>query len=251
MGALHEGHLSLIRAAAHECDEVVISIFVNPTQFGPSEDFDRYPRPIERDVELAEASGATVAFLPTVEEIYPRNSTVVKVLGVTEPFEGATRPGHFDGVATIVLKLFNIVQPTLAYFGLKDLQQCAVIRRMVEDLNVPIILRFIETLREPDGLAMSSRNQYLTSAERANAPWIYRTLVQLAEELGDLSVDPNAPLDRGVTKLKEQGFIVDYLSLINPSTMEVATGSQREVALIVAAKIGKTRLIDNLRFTRS
>jgi pantoate--beta-alanine ligase len=183
MGSFHEGHLSLMRAARAECDTVVVSLFVNPTQFGPNEDYAKYPRNEEADAALAAGAGADVLFVPTAEEMYPRNTTVVKVEGVTSRWEGAHRPTHFDGVATVVCKLFNIVRPDAALFGLKDFQQCAVIKTMAQDLNMPVRLHFCDTLREASGLAMSSRNQYLSAGERETAAGLYRELCRLSESL--------------------------------------------------------------------
>jgi len=248
--ALHEGHLSLVSVANEECDEIVISIFVNPTQFGPNEDFSKYPRPLDQDLEMAEAAGCTVAFVPTVEEVYPRKTTKVVVSEVTELYEGAHRPGHFDGVSTVVLKLFNMVRPHLAYFGLKELQQCAVIRRMVEDLNVPIQLRFQETLREQDGLAMSSRNRYLSVQEREVAPLLYGTLLEIRDKVFSNPENAEDILAAARAFVSQSGFQLDYLDLVNPDSMQRASLADKELAVVVAAKLGTTRLIDNVRFTR-
>ncbi|HEY0866662.1 MAG TPA: pantoate--beta-alanine ligase [Fimbriimonas sp.] len=247
MGALHEGHLSLIRAARRETEEVAVSIFVNPTQFGPREDFSKYPRQLERDVELCRDAGADWIFAPSAEEMYPRKTTVVSVGEVSEAFEGAKRPGHFDGVATVVLKLFNITQPSTAYFGRKDLQQCQVIKRMVEDLNVPLRLVFGETVREPDGLAMSSRNRYLSEENRAVAPMLYRELTLLRDQVR--AAKPEAIqhlLDLSAGRLVQSGFQLDYLDLIDLPTMRPTRDCSDECALVVAAKLGETRLIDNV-----
>jgi pantoate--beta-alanine ligase len=252
MGALHEGHLSLIRTARSENDEVAVSIFVNPTQFGPTEDFARYPRQLERDTEMAVEAGASWIFAPSVEEMYPRRSTTVSVHDVTDTFEGSRRPGHFDGVATVVLKLFNIVRPDAAYFGLKDLQQCQVVRTMVEDLNVPVRLRFCETLRESDGLAMSSRNAYLTTEQRRIAPMIHQTLIHLQERLyGNYSTESiDAIINDARKSLSSVGFEVDYIDLVHVRSMRPIRHEHGEAAIVVAAKIGNTRLIDNIVMNR-
>jgi pantoate--beta-alanine ligase len=176
MGALHEGHAALVRKALAECDTCVLSIFVNPLQFGPKEDFDRYPRPLETDLSLAKGWGVHWAFVPDVQEMYSGRETTIRVAGLSEMWEGADRPGHFEGVATIVAKLFHLAAPDIAYFGLKDYQQCAVIRRMVNDLNFRLDLSFVETVRESDGLALSSRNAYLDSEERRVAPLLFQAL---------------------------------------------------------------------------
>ncbi|MEJ5170058.1 MAG: pantoate--beta-alanine ligase [Fimbriimonadales bacterium] len=245
MGALHEGHLSLLRAAREECQTVVASIFVNPTQFGPNEDFQRYPRHEQRDLELCEAAGVDAVFVPTVETMYPRRTTVVAVRGVTERWEGAFRPGHFDGVTTVVAKLFHIVQPDIAYFGLKDLQQCAVIQRMVEDLNFAVRLRFCETVRESDGLAMSSRNQYLNPEERKKAASLFRRLCECRDEA--IAGSPlSVCLDRARVGLESDGFAVDYVAWVDPSTMEPVERLQTDSRLIAAVRLGSVRLIDNI-----
>ena len=245
MGAFHEGHLDLMRVCKSECDACVVSLFVNPTQFGAGEDFNRYPRNEERDADLARSVGVDVLFAPSVEVVFPRQTTVVHVHQVTTHYEGKARPTHFDGVATVVLKLFNMVMPTRAYFGQKDLQQCAVVRRMVEDLNVPIHLRFVETRREADGLAMSSRNAYLSPEDRAVAPELHAALTRIRESLVTGSYDP-ALLMKENKRLSDRGFVVDYLDVIDTETMEASANRERTLAVAVAARIGKTRLIDNV-----
>ncbi|MCX7800828.1 MAG: pantoate--beta-alanine ligase [Fimbriimonadales bacterium] len=245
MGALHEGHLSLMRQARRECAVVVASIFVNPTQFGPNEDYERYPRDEAEDLRLCESVGVDAVFAPDVRTMYPRRTTVVAVRGVTERWEGAFRPGHFDGVTTVVAKLFHIVQPDAAYFGLKDLQQCAVIRRMVEDLNFPVELRFCATVREPDGLAMSSRNRYLTSEERRRASSLYRALCECRSEAAEgrsLAIT----LDRVRMRLEQEGFAVDYVAWIDPQTMDPVDRLKEDSRLIAAVRLGGVRLIDNI-----
>jgi len=247
MGALHEGHCSLIHAAKDHANRVV-SIFVNPTQFGPNEDLSRYPRPFEQDVERAEAAGANVIFAPSVDEMYPDSPTSIHVPVVTEHFEGSSRPGHFDGVATIVSKLFNIVQPKTAYFGQKDLQQCAVISKMVQDLNMPVSLQIEPTMRESDGLAMSSRNVYLSLADRQVAPSIYQQLTKAKQAISGGS--PSAEvLEDCRLSLNSLGFAVDYFELIDRTRFVKVDHATSSSAIIVAAKLGTTRLIDNIIFS--
>lgn len=246
MGALHEGHLELVRQARKRGETVVVSVFVNPTQFGPNEDFSRYPRNLERDTELAASAGADFVYAPSVDTMYPRGTmTKVVVPEVTDLYEGAARPGHFDGVSTVVLKLFNQVRPDVALFGRKDLQQCAVIRRMVEDLNLQIDLEFVPTYRESDGLAMSSRNVYLSSEERATAPFLHATLTRLAGEL-KAGGDSKTLLSQARVALVEKGFDADYLDLISSRRFQPLSSVEDDAALVVAARLGKTRLIDNV-----
>jgi pantoate--beta-alanine ligase len=250
MGFLHEGHLSLIDVAREAgATFVVVSIFVNPRQFGPSEDLSRYPRDEARDMELLEGAKADLLFLPDVETMYPSGATTtVSVAGVARPLEGERRPGHFDGVATVVAKLFNIVQADVAAFGRKDAQQCAVIERMVRDLDFPLRLVFGETVREHDGLAKSSRNSYLSAEERVRAPVLHRAL-----RAGEEAVTHGIREVEGIEKLmhrvvaEEGGVEVDYLSVIDPETFEAPTAWNAEVLLAGAVRIGKTRLIDNIR----
>jgi len=250
MGFLHEGHLSLIETArAAGATYVVVSIFVNPRQFGPNEDFARYPRDEERDRDLLEGAGVDLLFLPPVEVMYPPGaSTKVIVSGVSEPLEGERRPGHFDGVATVVAKLFNIVQPDLAAFGRKDAQQCAVIERMVQDLDIPVRLVFGETVREHDALAMSSRNSYLSESERARAPVLHRAL-RAGEEAITHGIREVAGIERLMHRVvaEEGGVEVDYLVVVDPLTFEPPEDFDREVLLAGAVRVGKTRLIDNVR----
>jgi len=248
MGALHEGHQSLIRRAAAECDLVVVSVFVNPTQFGPQEDFDRYPRNVERDAELAAEAGADAVFAPGVGEMYPEGyQTYVTVERVTAGLCGAHRPGHFRGVATVVLKLFNICRPHRAYFGEKDFQQLVVIRRLVSDLNVDLEVVGCETVREPDGLALSSRNQYLTDEERRVAPLIYRALRRAAEGLrsGQLFHFSPEQIVRGALG-REPRMKVEYVEFVDPVALEPKDPCQLPVVIAVAVHLGQTRLIDHV-----
>lgn len=244
MGALHEGHLSLFRAAAERGHCVVGSIFVNPLQFGPNEDYDRYPRTFERDCQLAESAGCDVLYVPEVSEIYPRISTRVVVPGLSDVWEGKARPGHFDGVATVVAKLFNIVRPNTAYFGQKDLQQCLVIRRMVEDLRMPVALSFVPTVREFDGLALSSRNVYLNDSERTRAPQLYASLLAISKSRNDQELAGS--LDSEHRRLSDIGFFVDYLECVDIEGMDRSLVPNPDCAIIGAVRLGNTRLIDNI-----
>jgi pantoate--beta-alanine ligase len=248
MGALHEGHLSLVRAAKAQCDVVVVSIFVNPTQFGPSEDLAKYPRPFERDHELLEKEGIEFLFAPNVEEMYPPGATtIVNVEGLSERLDGKSRPGHFRGVATVVSKLLNIVTPDRAYFGQKDAAQVAVIRRMVRDLLFPVEIIACPIVREPDGLAMSSRNVYLSVEERKQALVLHRALEAVEDAFGDGLRNP-AKLKQMAASIfeKEPAVVVDYIEIVDPDSLEAITGQIASPALVaVAAKVGGTRLIDN------
>ena len=254
MGFLHEGHLSLARVARENgADFIVVSIFVNPLQFGPNEDFDRYPRDEERDRKLLEREGVDLLFLPTVDVMYPPDATTrVVVTGVAEPLEGERRPGHFNGVATVVLKLFNIVQPDFAVFGRKDAQQCEVIERMVRDLDVPVRLIFGETIREHDGLAMSSRNAYLSAEQRALAPVLHRAL-RAGEEAIKHGIDQIEGIEKLMHKMVAEtpGVEVDYLVVIDPLTFRMPVDFHRDLLVAGAVHIGKTRLIDNIRVAKS
>jgi len=253
MGYLHDGHMSLVKAAREESDVVVMSIFVNPAQFGPGEDIDRYPRDIERDKRVSEEYGADVIFLPSVEDMYPdRHSTYVELTGgLTDTLCGSSRPGHFRGVTTVVSKLFNIISPHVSYFGQKDAQQAIVIKRMVEDLNMDTEIRVMPIVREEDGLAMSSRNAYLSGEERKKASNIFRSLKQ-AEGLiaaGESSAD----------KVKEEmkkilgeagGLRIDYLEIVDADDLGPVKTIGENTLIAVAAFIGKTRLIDNVLIRR-
>jgi pantoate--beta-alanine ligase len=253
MGFLHDGHLSLVDVVRDAgAAFVVVSIFVNPKQFGPNEDFSRYPRDEERDRALLEDAGVDLLFLPDVETMYPAGATtMISVGGVAMPLEGARRPGHFDGVATVVAKLFNIVQPDCAAFGRKDAQQCAVIECLVRNLDMPLQLVFGETIRERDGLAKSSRNSYLSESDRAKAPVLHRALRAGEEAIthGIAEVDGIERLMHRVVE-EEGGVEVDYLALVDPSTFEAPVDFDRELLLAGAVKLGRTRLIDNIRVPR-
>jgi pantoate--beta-alanine ligase len=250
MGALHEGHLQLIRHAANSAVEVVVSVFVNPTQFAASEDLDSYPRRLANDIEMAQLAGATRIFAPSVADLYPIGfSTYVVPNGpLVERWEGRRRPHFFRGVCTVVCKLFQIIQPTFAIFGQKDFQQLQVIRQMVRDLELPVEIQAMPTVREPDGLAMSSRNTFLGPAERRVAPLLYQTLQHAAETLRD---GPKQNLDilseALTTRLNAIPQIkIDYLSFVDAETLQPVSQVQGIVCLMVAAFVGNTRVIDNL-----
>jgi len=253
MGFLHAGHLSLVNVARDAgATFLVVSIFVNPKQFGPNEDLSRYPRDEERDAAMLEGEDVDVLFLPPVEKMYPPGATtMVSVGGVSKPLEGEQRPGHFDGVATVVAKLFNIVQADVAAFGRKDAQQCAVIERMVADLDIPVRLVYGETIREHDGLAMSSRNAYLSAEERVKAPVLHRAL-RAAEEAITHGIHEVAGVEKLMHRVtaEENGVDVDYLVLVDPHTFEAPSDFARELLVAGAVRIGKTRLIDNIRIPR-
>jgi pantoate--beta-alanine ligase len=247
MGALHAGHMALIEAAKGEADRVVASIFVNPLQFGPAEDLDRYPRQEEEDAGLLEHHGCDLLWLPTAEQLYPPGfATTVSVSGVSELWDGAARPGHFAGVATVVAKLFTAIRPDLAFFGEKDFQQLAVIRRMEADLGLGVTVRGVPTVRDPDGLALSSRNAYLSAEERRRALTLPQSLEQARVAiLGGDSVA--AALDDAKRRLTDAGFSkIDYLALVDALTLEPLDVPSGRMRLIAAATIGATRLIDNV-----
>ncbi|MCY1171602.1 Pantothenate synthetase [compost metagenome] len=246
MGALHSGHLALIEAAKRPGRKVVASIFVNPRQFGPNEDLSRYPRRETADARLLTEAGCDLLWMPPVEVMYPDAfATTISVAGVSEGLDGASRPGHFDGVATVVAKLFNQVRPDIALFGEKDFQQLAVIRRMVADLDFGIEIQGVPTQRDDDGLALSSRNIYLDEAQRAAAVALPRALGVAAKAIarGD---DPEGALAIARDALVTAGFSVDYVELVDAATLATATDPSRERRLLAAARIGTTRLIDNL-----
>lgn len=246
MGNLHEGHLTLVREAKKLCDVVVVSIFVNPTQFGPGEDFDNYPRTLEQDSRLLADVGCDIIFAPSVEQMYgtqPR-LTNISVSQITDALCGSSRPGHFDGVALVVTKLFNIVQPNYAFFGQKDYQQLAVIRQFVQDLNIPLEVIGVPIVRAADGLALSSRNGYLSPEQRQVAPVIYQSLKQAEQHLHQ-GKDLQQVLEDIKTQLTDNGFVVDYVEA-RQSNLLAATQFDRDIVLFIAAKLGATRLIDNL-----
>jgi pantoate--beta-alanine ligase len=250
MGSLHAGHMSLLAAARFRADRVIASVFVNPLQFGPGEDFERYPRTPEDDSRLLEDENCDLLFLPTVAEIYPQgrgSATLVTVKPLSEILEGAHRPGHFDGVATVVAKLFGIVQPELAVFGEKDYQQLAIIRRMVLDLEIPVQIVGAPTVRSPDGLAMSSRNRYLSDAERARAPRIHAALRAAAERIHAGERDYAALAAWGSGALRAAGMQPDYFEVRDAGTLLAPAADCRELVILTAARLGRARLIDNLR----
>ena len=252
MGALHAGHLSLIRKAAAECDVVAVTDYVNPLQFGPSEDLTAYPRDVERDCELASEVGADIVFAPATEDLWPRPpTTVVRVEGLSENLEGASRPGHFDGVATIVTKLFSLAGPCWAYFGEKDYQQLVVIRRMAADLSLPVEVIGCPTVRDTDGLALSSRNSYLTPEERRAAPQIYYALLAGKRTVEDDGIsDPDQVTEvMAVSLLQQRLFSLDYAEVAVPDDLTRPNRIEAEVRLLIAARLGRARLIDNLSAT--
>ncbi|KPL85920.1 pantoate--beta-alanine ligase [Herpetosiphon geysericola] len=249
MGFLHAGHLSLVQQAKAENGVAIVSIFVNPTQFGPNEDFASYPRDTQRDLDLLSEAGCDLVWMPSIETMYPAGfSSYVEVEGVTAPLEGARRPGHFRGVATVVTKLFNVVQPTKAYFGQKDAQQTVVIRQFVRDLALPVQVVIAPTVREADGLALSSRNSYLTPEQRAAAPVLYRALSAAQTAYIEGQADAEAVRQLMLATLNQEPLAqVDYVSIADPQSLqELTTIDQRGALVSLAVRIGKTRLIDNL-----
>lgn len=252
MGALHEGHFSLIREAKRQCSSVVVSIFVNPTQFGPSEDFKKYPRPMDRDRTALEQLGVDYLFAPSVEEIYPKGfQSSVIVEGLSERVEGRARPGHFQGVSTVVLKLFEIVRPNIAFFGRKDAQQARIIRQMALDLDLDVSIEVCPIVREADGLAISSRNTYLNIQERKSATVLYRALeaVRQAIAKGERDVIHALRTAREVIG-RESGVRLDYAELVDADTFEPVIGLRGNCYLVLAAFVGTTRLIDNALIER-
>ena len=247
MGALHEGHMALISEAKNRAERVAASIFVNPTQFGPGEDFGRYPRQERTDAQMLEEAGCSLLWAPSVHDIYPDGfSTTVKVAGVSERWEGDARPGHFDGVATVVLKLLLSVRPDIALFGEKDFQQLAVIRRMVADFGLPVEIIGVTTVREPDGLALSSRNAYLLPEERQQAVALPRALEAARAAILSGAIIGEV-LDEAKQTLREAGFSrVDYFALVDAATLEPLNAAGGDMRMIAAAVIGTTRLIDNI-----
>jgi pantoate--beta-alanine ligase len=248
MGALHAGHIALVRAARDRCRAVAVSIFVNPTQFGPNEDLTKYPRTFDHDCALLRAENVDLLFAPTADEMYPPGATTfVEVAELSDRLDGASRPGHFRGVATIVSKLFHIVEPTVAFFGQKDAAQFAVIRRMVRDLNFPVEIVGIPTVREPDGLAMSSRNRYLSPADRQLALTLSRALNH-AQQLALSGITDASTLHAETAEfLRSQPAIrIDYVAVVNPDTLLPLTDVSSGALIAVAAFVGGTRLIDNI-----
>ncbi len=248
MGSLHIGHISLIEAAVKDCDFVVVSIFVNPTQFGPGEDFEKYPRPLEADLEICRKARVDVVFAPEPQHIYPvENVTWVTVEKLTEPLCGRSRPGHFRGVTTVCAMLFNIVAPDAAYFGQKDAQQAIVIKRMVADLNLPLEIVICPTVREPNGLAVSSRNQYLTEQQKKDAANIYKSL-QTCRNLIDADTTETHQIIAEMEKILQQipSIEIEYVSIVDAETLESIEKIAGKVLAAVAVKIGPARLIDNI-----
>jgi pantoate--beta-alanine ligase len=248
MGALHQGHLSLVRTARAQSDLVVASIFVNPKQFGPNEDFAKYPRSLESDSSKLSGEKTDCLFQPSLEEMYPSGATAwVTVEGITDKLDGRSRPGHFRGVTTVVAKLFNIVQPDLAFFGQKDAAQAAVVRKMVRDLNFDVEVIVCPIIREPDGLAMSSRNVYLSATERRQATILYRALmrVQMRADQGESDSARLAAAAQHVMS-EEPSVRLDYLEIVDPDTLDAVTKTSGGALVAVAAYVGNTRLIDNI-----
>lgn len=253
MGALHEGHLSLTKLSKKECDLTVVSIFVNPTQFGPNEDFSKYPRTLEQDSKMLESVDTEILFLPDKETMYPTEAaTFVTVEGVTDNFEGEVRPGHFQGVSTVVASLFNIVTPDVAYFGQKDAQQVAVIKKMVKDLHFPLRIVVGETVREADGLAMSSRNRYLSPEDRERALTLSKTLSLVRQLISQGKLFEDALLEGKRFFAKTGEIALEYLDIVDSETFARAASfkDSESITALIAAKVGTTRLIDNVVITK-
>lgn len=249
MGNLHDGHLQLIKTAQQHGDAVVVSIFVNPLQFGANEDFDAYPRTLQQDQAKLQALSVDLLFAPAEAEFYPadrESMTVVEVPGISDELCGASRPGHFRGVATVVNRLFNLVQPDVAVLGKKDYQQLFIIRRMVSDLGLPVEIVAADTVREADGLAMSSRNQYLDPEQRKRAPVLYKILCDIASAINAVGVVEPDLAQSAVVELQQAGFKVDYVSIRRQLDLAEAGSGDRELVILAAATLGSTRLIDNL-----
>jgi pantoate--beta-alanine ligase len=249
MGSLHAGHLALVRRARREADYVVVSLFVNPLQFGPNEDYGRYPRTLARDRQMLADEGVDLLFCPETDEMYVRplgETTRVEVPGLSEVFCGASRPGHFAGVTTVVSMLFHLFQPELAVFGQKDYQQLLIIRRMVEDLRMPVRVLLEPTVREPDGLAMSSRNAYLTPAERERAPLLYRTLCDTRARLESGERDFDALESGAVRRLGERGFGPEYFAIRRAGDLGAPAAADTDLVVLAAARLGQSRLLDNV-----
>jgi len=248
MGALHEGHLSLVRAAQTQSNVVAVSIFVNPLQFGPNEDFSQYPRTFDRDREFLEKEGVDLIFAPSAAEMYPNGAvTYVNVEGLSDRLDGKSRPGHFRGVMTVVAKLFHIIAPDVAFFGQKDAAQIAVIRRMVRDLDMAVEIVACPIVREPDGLAMSSRNAYLNREQREQALVLHRALVEVEERFNQGERNAPSLIETGANVLRQEPTVrADYLELVNPDTLEPAATVTQDALVAIAAYLGTTRLIDNV-----
>ena len=249
MGALHEGHLSLVNMSSEQCDTTIVSIFVNPTQFGPNEDFARYPRTLDNDLRLLESHGAPAVFVPDAAEMYPAGfDTSVHIGGVSLPFEGAVRPGHFGGMATVVLKLFLASQADVAFFGQKDYQQLCVIKKMVADLNVPIDIVMGATIREPDGLAMSSRNRYLSEEERRRAVVLSQSLFAAQKMIVQDNIRSAETIRQMIRENIQQagGMMIDYIAVADPVTLQELATIETGAVLLLAVRLGATRLIDNV-----
>jgi pantoate--beta-alanine ligase len=249
MGNLHAGHMSLIEKGQSLCDRTICSIFVNPMQFGPNEDWDHYPRSLDADIAQLEAIGCDLVYLPTASELYPEGLeriSQVQVTDLTEHYEGAHRPGHFAGVATVVLKLFNIVRPDVSVFGKKDFQQYRVISKMVEDFNLDVQIIGQETTRDASGLAISSRNQYLDNAQKRQAATIYQLLRQSAQQIDQGERDFEQLQQKALATLDKAGFRTDYFCICNSETLLPATTEDRDLVILVAAALGSTRLLDNI-----
>jgi pantoate--beta-alanine ligase len=252
MGNLHAGHMSLIEKGQSLSDRSICSIFVNPMQFGPNEDWDHYPRTLEKDIALLEASGCDLVYLPTASELYPEGLeriSHVQVTDLTDHYEGAHRPGHFTGVATVVLKLFNIVRPDVSVFGKKDYQQYRVISKMVEDFNLDVQIIGQETTREASGLATSSRNQYLDDAQMEKAALIYQVLQQTAQQIDKGERDFETLQVRAIEDLEKAGFKTDYFCICNADNLLPAKPEDRDLVILVTAAIGQTRLLDNIEIS--
>jgi pantoate--beta-alanine ligase len=253
MGNLHQGHMSLIDEARRRTDRVIVSIFVNPSQFGPTEDYALYPRTLAEDTELLDTALVDLLFHPEVAEMYPgghERGAVVDVPQLSGILCGAFRPGHFVGVATVVTKLLGIVQPHVAVFGEKDYQQLAIVKRVVEDLCLPVEIVGAATLREPDGLAMSSRNRYLTPAERETAPALHRALLGAQQRIAAGDRNLEAIEQSGTRALEAAGFVPQYFAIVDAETLQAPDAGARELVILTAAKLGKARLIDNVRVSR-
>jgi len=249
LGYLHQGHISLIKRARENCDEVVVSIFVNPLQFGPKEDYQRYPRDLSRDAEICQKEGVDVIFAPSLKEMYPKGySTFIDMQGnLIQVLEGKFRPGHFKGVTTVLIKLFNIVYPDLSFFGEKDYQQALIVKKMVKDLNLDTKIVLSPTVREKDGLALSSRNSYLTPKERKAASVLYRSLVKAKQAIEKGEKDPKRVICLMEDLISKEPLAkIDYIDLVDPLTLERISQIKGDVLVVLAVKIGKVRLIDNI-----